>query len=241
VEATKYENAGTVEFLMDENKSFYFLEMNTRLQVEHPVTEAVTGLDLVQEQLLVAAGEKLRLSQEQVRMRGWAMECRIYAEDPKHNFRPSPGLIQELVEPQGPGVRVDSGVYQGWEVSIHYDPLIAKLVTFGADRAQAIARMKRALREYQIHGIETNLSFFVNLLSDPEFLAGRLSTNFIEEFTQRERTAGAAVSDCPAAALVAAALAYTDKAEVPKQYRFAETRSAWRLSSRPGAWKLRRN
>jgi acetyl-CoA carboxylase biotin carboxylase subunit len=208
--AAGYVNAGTVEFLMDDNREFYFLEMNTRLQVEHPVTEAVTGLDLVQEQFRVAAGERLSLRQEDVRLRGWAIECRVYAEDSEHNFLPSPGMIRRLVEPQGPGIRVDSGVYQGWEVPIHYDPLIAKLVSHGSDRPQAIARMRRALKEYVIGGIRTNLGFFEGVLSDPEFTAGRLSTGFIDEFLQRSGNAKQISREDLEAYASAAALACAD-------------------------------
>src|SRR5262249_27913766 len=135
--AAGYRNAGTVEFLLDQEGAFYFLEMNTRLQVEHPVTELVAGIDLVHEQLRIASGEPLSLRQSDVRMRGWAIECRVYAEDPEKNFFPSPGCIHRLVEPQGPGIRVDSGVYEGWEVPIHYDPMIAKLVAYGTDRNAA--------------------------------------------------------------------------------------------------------
>jgi len=239
LKAAKYENAGTVEFLMDHDRHFYFLEMNTRLQVEHPVTEAVTGLDIVQEQFRIAAGEPLKLCQEDVRLRGWALECRIYAEDPERNFFPSPGVIRKLVEPQGPGVRVDSGVYQGWEVPIHYDPLIAKLVTFGSDRNQAIARMRRALQEYRIEGIKTNLKFFSELLSDPEFVAGDLSTGFIEEYLRRKAPVKEESPDRFRAHAVAAALAYSERACSSEPSEPAQKESAWKLSARPGAVRLR--
>jgi acetyl-CoA carboxylase biotin carboxylase subunit len=233
VQAAGYVNAGTVEFLMDDDRNFYFLEMNTRLQVEHPVTEAVTGLDLVQEQFRIAAGEPLSIRQEDVHLRGWAIECRIYAEDPERNFFPSPGVIRRLVEPQGPGVRVDSGVYQGWEVPIHYDPLIAKLVTHGSDRAQAIARMRRALREYEIGGIRTNLGFFAGVLSDPEFLAGNLSTGFIDEFLRRSSGAQILSREESEAFAAAAALAYSDASRLPES---ADPKSPnpWRLFTRSG-------
>jgi len=236
VRAAKYVNAGTVEFLMDENRNFYFLEMNTRLQVEHPVTEMVTGLDLVIEQIRIAAGERLRIEQSQVQMRGWALECRIYAEDPDHGFMPSPGRIKALNEPQGPGIRVDSGVYEGCEIPIHYDPLMAKLVAAGADREEAIARMKRALREYRLQGIKSNLGFFLALLSDGEFAAGRLSTKFIEEFMQREQ--GAAAPECPDAAAVAAALAYREREGILPVGRLDGSASAWRVQGRSNAWKM---
>ncbi len=216
VRAAEYVNAGTVEFLMDDERNFYFLEMNTRLQVEHPVTEAVTGVDLVREQFRIAAGEKLGLKQEDVHLRGWAIECRIYAEDPDRNFFPSPGMIRHLVEPQGPGIRVDSGVYQGWEVPIHYDPLIAKLVAHGSDRAQAIARMRRALGEYRVRGIKTTLGFFSELLADPAFAAGDLSTGFIEEFMQRRKGPSPLAPEHAQAYAAAAALSYSS-ASVPPE------------------------
>jgi acetyl-CoA carboxylase biotin carboxylase subunit len=214
--------------------------MNTRLQVEHPVTEAVTGLDLVQEQFRVSAGEPLSVRQEDVHLRGWAIECRIYAEDPERNFFPSPGVIRRLIEPGGPGVRVDSGVYQGWEVPMHYDPLIAKLVTHGSDRAQAIARMQRALKEYEIGGIGTNLSFFAGVLADPEFAAGRLSTHFIDEFLQRNGGAHKLSEGDSEAYAVAAALAYAGASQAPRSVD-QRPLSLWRLSTRTGMSSLRGN
>jgi acetyl-CoA carboxylase, biotin carboxylase subunit len=175
-----YTNAGTVEFLVDAQRNFYFLEMNTRLQVEHPVTELVTGLDLVHLQLRVASGEKLPFRQEDVRLRGHAIECRIYAEDPDNNFFPSPGGITQLLRPSGPGIREDSGVYEGWTVPLDYDPMLSKLIAFGADRSAAIARMRRALDEYFVGGIKTNLPLFRRILGHPDFLAARLDTGFLD-------------------------------------------------------------
>jgi acetyl-CoA carboxylase biotin carboxylase subunit len=180
-----YFNAGTAEFLVDAERNFYFLEMNTRLQVEHPVTELVTGLDLVHWQLRIAAGEPLPFAQDDIQWRGWAMECRVYAEDPDHGFMPSPGEIVHLAEPRGPGVRLDSGVYPGWTVPIDYDPLLAKLAVWAADRPAAIARMQRALGEYSVTGIRTNLKFFRELLADPEFVAARLYTTFLDDYFPR--------------------------------------------------------
>ncbi|MBZ5498106.1 MAG: acetyl-CoA carboxylase biotin carboxylase subunit [Acidobacteriia bacterium] len=238
IRAARYENAGTVEFLLDEDMKFYFLEMNTRLQVEHPVTEMVTGLDLVEQQLRIAAGEPLGIRQEDIRLRGWALECRIYAEDPERNFFPSPGTIRELIEPSGAGIRVDSGVYRGWEVPIYYDPLLAKLVAFGADRTQAIARMRRAIGEYRILGIHTNLAFFGAVLSDPDFIGGRLSTNFIEEFMQRRPKAAPARASSDAAS-VAAALAYAEAAMNGKPSTARRLESAWKMASRAGNTRLR--
>jgi acetyl-CoA carboxylase biotin carboxylase subunit len=175
-----YTNAGTVEFLVDAERNFYFLEMNTRLQVEHPVTEMVLGIDLVKEQLRLAAGEKLALRQEDVHMRGAAIECRVYAEDPANNFFPCPGTIRRLQAPRGPGVRTDSGVYEGWTVPIEYDPLLAKLVVWGSDRAEAIARLRRALDEYEVFGIQTTIPFFRSIIGHPDFNAGRIDTGFID-------------------------------------------------------------
>lgn len=175
-----YTNAGTVEFLSDQRKNFYFLEVNTRLQVEHPVTEMITGFDLVHLQLKIAAGEALPFRQEDIKIRGHAIECRIYAEDPDNNFFPSPGTISLLLSPSGPGIRRDSGMYEGATVPIDYDPLLAKLIGYGSDRTQAIDRLQRALREYFIGGIKTNLSLFRRILHDPDFLAGRLDTGFLD-------------------------------------------------------------
>ncbi len=178
--AARYVNAGTVEFLVDAAGDFYFLEMNTRLQVEHPVTEWVTGLDLVRAQLLVAAGAPLPWRQEEIVPRGHAIECRLYAEDPAHGFRPSLGRILLLDEPAGPGVRVDSGVAAGDEVTMHYDPLLAKLSVHGPDRAAAIARALAALREYAVLGIATNVAYLQAILDHPEFRAGRTHTGFLD-------------------------------------------------------------
>ena len=202
-----YVNAGTVEFLVDQHLNFYFLEMNTRLQVEHPVTEMVVGIDLVKEQLRIAVGEPLAWRQEDVRLRGVALECRIYAEDPANNFFPSPGLIRRLQAPRGPGVRSDSGAYQGWTVPLEYDPLLAKLIVWGSDRTEAVARMRRALDEYEVFGIETTIPFFRRVLEHPDFLAGRIDTGFID----RALAEGILSEDAPSpelerVALLAAAL-----------------------------------
>ncbi|MCU1298853.1 MAG: pyruvate carboxylase subunit [Acidobacteriaceae bacterium] len=184
--AANYTNAGTIEFLLDENKNFYFLEMNTRLQVEHPVTELVTGVDLVHLQIRIAAGETLPFSQDDVRLRGHAIECRIYAEDPDNNFFPSPGNIRLLREPGGPGVREDSGMYEGWTVPIDYDPMLAKLIGYGSDRAQAIERLRRALDEFFIGGIKTNISLFQRIVRDDDFKAAKLDTGYLERLLQSE-------------------------------------------------------
>lgn len=175
-----YVNAGTVEFLMDASEDFYFLEMNTRLQVEHPVTELVTGFDLVRMQIQVAMGMPLGVTQEQVRLRGHAIECRIYAEDPANNFMPSPGKITQLIQPSGPGIREDCGVYAGWEVPLDYDPMLSKLVSYAETREAAIDRMIRALDEYVIDGIKTNIGLFRRILEDADFRAARIDTGYLE-------------------------------------------------------------
>jgi len=180
--AAGYQNAGTIEFLVDRDRNFYFLEMNTRLQVEHPVTELVTGRDLVHEQLRVAEGNKLSFSQEEIVMRGAAIECRIYAEDSENNFLPSPGRITKLVTPAGPGVRYDSGSYQGWEVPIHYDPLLAKLCVWAETREAAINRLARVLSEYTVEGIRTTVPFFRAVVRNEEFRRGEFDTGFIDRF-----------------------------------------------------------
>ena len=175
-----YTNAGTVEFLVDERRNFYFLEMNTRLQVEHPVTELVTGLDLVHLQFRIATGEKLPFRQEDIHLRGHAVECRIYAEDPDNNFFPSPGKIARLLRPSGPGIREDSGVYEGWTVPLDYDPMLSKLIAYAPDRESALARMRRALDEYFVGGIKTNLPLFRRIFDHPDFQAARIDTGFLD-------------------------------------------------------------
>jgi acetyl-CoA carboxylase biotin carboxylase subunit len=179
--AVNYVGAGTVEFLVDARQNFYFLEMNTRIQVEHPVTELVTGVDLVKAQIEIAAGEHLTLQQKDIHQRGWAIECRIYAEDPSRDFFPSPGKIEILRTPGGNGIRDDSGVYEGWEVPIYYDPMISKLCAYGRTRDEAIQRMLRALQEYTVEGIVTNIPFHRWVLKHPRFLAGDLDTGFIPQ------------------------------------------------------------
>ncbi len=175
-----YTNAGTVEFLLDAQGNFYFMEVNTRLQVEHCVTEAVTGVDIVREQLRIAAGRRLRLRQEDIRIRGWAIECRIMAEDPYNDFRPSIGRITGLYQPTGPGIRLDSGVYEGFEVSLYYDSLIGKLVAWGETRAEAILRMRRALEEYRIIGVKTTIPFHQELMNSARYMSGQFDTTFVE-------------------------------------------------------------
>ena len=229
--AVGYVGAGTVEFLVsDVDKSFYFLEMNTRLQVEHPVTELVTGIDLVREQIRVAWGEPLSFRQEDVTMTGHAIECRVYAEDPDQNFMPSPGKILRLRVPAGPGVRDDGGVYEGGEVSIYYDPMISKFAVHGKDRAEAIERMSRALAEYQVAGIKTTLPFFREVMKDPVFVAGDLDTGFIPEFAKRQKDRNED-EDSNDLAIVAAALSemrHSEKTAAPATRR----PSKWVLAGR---------
>ncbi|MFL5734027.1 MAG: acetyl-CoA carboxylase biotin carboxylase subunit [Chloroflexia bacterium] len=182
--AANYSSAGTVEFLLDHNKNFYFLEVNTRLQVEHPVTELVTGVDIVLEQFRIASGRPLRLTQADVQWKGHAIECRIAAEDPYHNFAPSLGDIATRTEPSGPGVRMDSSLYRGGRIPIYYDPMVAKVIAWGPSRAHAIMRMRRALSEYRVVGIQTNIPFHLAVLDSIDFQRGRLDTRFVERFLQ---------------------------------------------------------
>lgn len=181
VKVSRYNNAGTVEFMVDKDRNFYFLEMNTRLQVEHPVTELITGIDIVKEQFKIAANDRLSLSQDAISMSGAAIECRISAEDPENDFAPSTGKIMELIEPGGIGVRVDSGIYEGFEVPIYYDPLVAKLLVWAPTRQEAIVRMKRALSEYMIRGIKTSIPFHLLVMDHQKFIAGEYDTTFIDK------------------------------------------------------------
>jgi acetyl-CoA carboxylase biotin carboxylase subunit len=233
--AVDYVGAGTVEFLVsDLDRSFYFLEMNTRLQVEHPVTELVTRIDLVREQIKVAVGEKLSFTQEDVNWDGHAIECRVYAEDPENDFLPSPGLITRLRLPQGSGVRDDGGIYEGAEVSIYYDPMISKLAVYGRTRQEAIDRMRRALHEYEVGGIKTTLPFFREIVEDEEFIEGKLDTGFISRFFERKK--GAEVSEIEKdLGMIAAALAHADK---QKAVSGETTKSDTRISRWAAAGKI---
>lgn len=218
-QAVGYANAGTIEFLADGAGNVYFLEMNTRLQVEHPVTEFVTGLDLVQLQIRIAAGEKLPFAQDEILLRGHAIECRINAEDPDNNYFPSGGEIAVLAEPAGPGIRLDSGIYRGWKVPMEYDSLLAKLVGFGENREQAIGRLRRALTEYVIAGVKTNLRVFQEILSDEEFIAGQTDTGYLDRLAARRKSQHSSHEDVAAiAAGIFATLAAGDNgatADVP--------------------------
>jgi len=198
--AVGYVNAGTIEFLVDKEKNFYFLEMNTRLQVEHPITEMVTGVDIVKEQIRIARGRKLRYEQGDIVMNGWALECRVNAEDPYNGFLPSTGRITHILLPTGPGVRVDTGIFPGFEISRYYDSLISKLICWGETRGEAILRMRRALEEYRILGVKTNIPFHQNIMDSHRFLAGNFDTRFVEErFSMEQAEEGkAAASDIAA-------------------------------------------
>jgi acetyl-CoA carboxylase biotin carboxylase subunit len=206
--AVDYVNAGTIEFLLDKDKNFYFLEMNTRLQVEHPVTEMVTGIDIVKEQIRVARGRTLSYKQEDVKFNGHAIECRVNAEDPYNNFLPSTGRITHSLIPTGPGVRVDTGVYPGFEITPFYDPMIAKLIVWGETRAQAILRMRRALEEYRLLGIKTNIPFHQNMMDSHRFLAGNFDTRFVEERFSMDQTEEGMGDDSAIAAILATVVAH---------------------------------
>jgi len=234
--AVNYYSTGTIECLMGPDQQFYFLEMNTRLQVEHPVTEMVWGVDLVKEQLRVARGEKLTLRQSDLKLSGHAIEVRIYAEDPARNFAPSPGLIRYINLPQGPGVRNDNGVYTGYTVPVFYDPMLSKLICHAATREEAIARMRRALTEYRVEGIETTIPFFTALMSHPDFGAARFDTGFIDRNLadlMKEKSGNGSVD----AAIAAAAIFAFEESQ---QVRLADAQeSAWKRAGRLDTLKER--
>jgi acetyl-CoA carboxylase biotin carboxylase subunit len=229
--AVNYYSAGTIECLMGPDREFYFLEMNTRLQVEHPVTEMVWGLDLVKWQLRIAQGETLDVEQSQLSPTGHAIECRIYAEDPTRKFAPSPGLIRYLNLPQGPGVRNENGVYAGYTVPVFYDPMLSKLVCHGATRDEAIARMKRALTEYRVEGIETSIPFFSYIMNDPDFVAAKFDTGYIDRLLPKmnleHRRAKGPTSDAAIAAAAIMAFEDAQRVKLPQ-----EGGSHWKLAGR---------
>jgi acetyl-CoA carboxylase biotin carboxylase subunit len=229
-----YVNAGTIEFLVDQERNFYFLEMNTRLQVEHPVTELVTGRDLVHEQIKVAAGNRLSFSQDDIQIRGAAIECRIYAENPFNNFLPSPGRITRLITPAGPGVRYDSGSYQGWEVPIYYDPLVAKLCVWAENREAALNRLARVLDEYTVEGISTTIPFFRAVVRDSEFRRGDFDTGFIDRFLSAGKGSNKAGDDTTLEdiAAIAAVLHAKNNAANPAASHQRQTESRWKLYGR---------
>jgi len=211
--AVNYEGAGTIEFIVSDNLEYYFLEMNTRLQVEHPVTERVVGVDLVKEQINIANGLPLSFRQEDLKQHGHAIQCRIYAEDPENNFMPNPGVIKHLTEPHGLGVRSDGYVYEGYEIPIYYDPMISKLITWGITRQESIARMRRALYEYKITGVKTSIKFLERIMDAPDFINGQYNTHFIEENNRRLFTPKPCGTACEDMAMITAFIDYMDKLE----------------------------
>jgi acetyl-CoA carboxylase biotin carboxylase subunit len=231
-----YVNAGTIEFLLDAHLNFYFLEVNTRLQVEHPVTEQVTGLDLVKLQIAIAAGHRLPFAWETITPRGHAMELRLYAEDPENNFFPSPGKILSRHVPSGPGIRLDDGVYEGWTVPNDYDPLLSKLIAWGNSREETIARLRRALEEYTVTGIKTNAGLFRRILAEPDFLRGEIHTKWLDELLRRRHSAAplaeeekeSAASD---AAAIAAALWQATRS-------YSQSNASSAAGDTPSRWKL---
>jgi len=231
VKTAGYVGAGTLEFLVDSKQHFYFLEMNARLQVEHPVTELVTGIDLVKEQLHIATGDPLRFKQNDIQSRGHALECRIYAEDADNNFMPSPGTIKAIRNPEGPGVRIDSAVFPGSEISIYYDPMIAKLIVWGRTRQETLERMRRALREFRIDGVKHNISFHRRVLENDNFCAGQFDTSFIAQmgdWSQQIHT-----DELKRIALIAGAIAFKDlnQTETKKEESVVSV-SPWKLNAR---------
>ncbi len=223
-----YIGAGTVEFLVDEELNFYFLEMNTRLQVEHPVTEMITGMDLVKEQIKVARGEKLGFTQEDLVMRGHAIELRVYAEDPLNNFLPDIGKLVQYKKPEGPGVRVDDGYEEGMDIPIYYDPMLAKLVAYGKDRTEAIARLIRAIEDYRIEGVKNTLAFGKFVLQHPDFVSGKFDTHFVAKHYKPEYLKSESEDEMEIAALIGAHI-FESKAEVgsPKATAASGGRSNW--------------
>jgi acetyl-CoA carboxylase, biotin carboxylase subunit len=238
--AAGYFNAGTIEFLYDSSGNFYFLEMNTRLQVEHPITELVTGIDIVKYQMKIASGEKLDFTQDDVKPRGVAIECRIYAEDPDNNFFPSPGIIHSLREPSGPGIRNDSGIFEGSEISIYYDPLISKLCALGKNRIEAIEKMKRALSEYLIIGVKTTIPFHLLVMNNTNFLKGNFDTHFIDDdFNKKETICNAQLEDVALFGSIIAYLEEQQKSDFRKTEKCDSSLDPWSLFGRNLTFKSR--
>ncbi|MFA9389274.1 MAG: acetyl-CoA carboxylase biotin carboxylase subunit [Prolixibacteraceae bacterium] len=227
-QSVNYVGAGTVEFLVDDLHNFYFLEMNTRLQVEHPITERVTGVDLVKQQILIADGQELKLKQDELRQFGHAIECRIYAEDPDNNFMPSPGLIKHITEPLGLGVRTDGYVYEGYEIPIYYDPMISKLIVWAQTREEAIQRMKRALFEYKITGVKTSIPFLKRIMETPDFAGGKYNTHFIPNNEEFLMTRGECNQECEDLAMFVAYLDYVDKLSSANRNAPEKEHSQWK-------------
>jgi acetyl/propionyl-CoA carboxylase alpha subunit len=232
--AVDYANAGTIEFLVDKDRNFFFLEMNTRLQVEHPVTESVTGMDIVAEQIRVAFGLPLSRTQENIRCRGAAIECRINAEDPYNSFIPSTGRITLIQPPTGPGVRIDTGIYAGFEISPYYDPLITKMIVWGETRPQAIVRMRRALEEYKIVGIRTNIPFHQTMMDTYPFISGKYNTRFVEEQFSMMDAAENRELYLDIAALMATLVAHGQMEHRTQVYKRNDKGSNWKWLSRLG-------
>ncbi|NPV66474.1 MAG: acetyl-CoA carboxylase biotin carboxylase subunit [Anaerolineae bacterium] len=230
-QAVDYLNAGTVEFLVDKEKNFYFLEMNTRIQVEHPVTEMVTGVDMVKEQIRIARGRRMGPTQDSISMNGWAIECRINAEDPYNDFMPSVGRITANVAPTGPGVRLDSGIYDGYEVTPYYDSMLAKLICWGETRGEAILRMRRALSEYRVMGVNTNIPFHQSLMDSHRFMAGSFDTSFVEERFEIEKEESEEQTEL--AAILATLVAHRDRQQAAQiVQRNARDVSNWKWFGR---------
>lgn len=237
--SVNYAGAGTVEFLVDKERNFFFLEMNTRIQVEHSVTEMVTGVDMVKEQLLVAAGLPLSLRQDDLKLNGAAVECRIYAEDPENNFLPSPGHIEALILPKGPYVRVDSCVYSGGEVSMHYDPMIAKIVTWGKTRNEARLRMIRALDECVIYGIKSNILFHKFLLGNESFKSGAIHTKFIDGLGEFKPAVEKEKHHVAIMAAICSRMEDSGKGKLSEEVREVDKRDSWRMASKYQYWATR--
>ena len=231
--AVDYEGAGTIEFIVDSNLNYYFLEMNTRLQVEHPITERVVGVDLVKEQIHIASGKKLTLKQEELKQNGHAIECRVYAEDASNNFMPAPGKVTHIAIPYGVGVRVDGYIYEGFEIPIYYDPLIAKLIVWGRDRNDAIERTIRALQEFKIAGVKNSLVFLENIMTAPDFVKGNYTTHFIDEnldhlLGEKEDC----INDCEDMVVIAAFLEYIYQIRKASPKEMTALKNNWKDYSR---------
>ena len=243
-QAAGYTNAGTAEFLVDAERNFYFLEMNTRLQVEHPVTELVTGLDLVHLQIQIAQGDPLPFTQQDVVLRGHAIECRIYAEDPENGFMPSPGKITRLLQASGPGIREDCGIYEGWTVPLDYDPILSKLIAYAPTRALAIERMLRALQEYHVGGIATNVNLFRRILSDRGFRSAEIDTGYLERLlaessTSTPESGSVRDNDAENAATIAAAIfEQSQVAAETKENGNAAPANDWKAAGRREGMRL---
>lgn len=231
--AVNYSGAGTIEFLVDANLDYYFLEMNTRLQVEHPITERVVGIDLVKAMVEVARNEPLKFQQKDIKQFGHAIECRIYAEDPENNFMPSPGVIKHISEPRGLGVRIDGYTYEGFEIPMHYDPMISKLITWDTDREGAIKRMKRALREYQVTGVKTSIGFLKRIMENDEFISGVYDTHFIEDHMEMlMKLKRKCTRTCKDLAAIAAYLEYKHILEEHKKPEQVKGKKSWKEAGR---------